>query len=31
MMANFNLGQDVVNKRERKLAAAHQVAKFYPL
>ena len=30
-MANLNiLGQDVANKRERKLKAAHIVAKCYP-
>ena len=31
IMENHNLGQDVDNKRERKLAAAHIVAKFHPL
>ena len=30
-MANLNLGQDVANKRERKLTTAHIVAKSYPL
>ena len=30
-MASLNLGQDVANKRERKLTAAHVVAKSYPL
>ena len=28
-MANLNLGQDVANKEERKLTAAHIVAKSY--
>ena len=31
IMANLNLGQDVANKRERKLIVAHIVAKSYPL
>ena len=30
-MTNLNLGQDVAIKIERKYAAAHMVAKFYPL
>ena len=30
-MANLNLGQDVANKRERKLTIAHVVAISYPL
>ena len=30
-MANLDLGQDVANKRERKLTAAHKVAKLYSL
>ena len=30
-MASLNLGQDVANKIERKLTAAHIVAKSYPL
>ena len=29
-MANLNSGQDVANKRERKLSAAHIVAKSDP-
>ena len=31
IMANFNLSQDVANKREIKQTAAYKVAKFYPL
>ena len=31
IMANLNLDQVVANKRERKLTAAHIVAKSYPL
>ena len=31
IMANLKLGQDVANKRERKLTAPHIVAKSYPL
>ena len=30
-MEDVNLGQDVANKRERKLTAPHIVAKSYPL
>ena len=30
-MASLKLGQDVANKRERKLTAADIVAKSYPL
>ena len=30
-MASPNLGEDVADKRERKLTAAHIVAKFYTL
>ena len=30
-VANFNLGQDVANKRERKQTAAHIVARSYSL
>ena len=30
-MANLNLTQDVINKRERKQTAAHIVAKSFPL
>ena len=30
-MASLNFGQDVANKRERKLTAAHIAAKSYPL
>ena len=30
-MAILNLGQDVANKRERKVTVAHVVAKSYPL
>ena len=30
-MANLNLGQDVANKRERKMTIAHIVSKSHPL
>ena len=30
-MSNLNVGQDVVNKRERKYTAAHIVTKSHPL
>ena len=31
IMANLNLGQNMANKRENKLTAAHIVAQPYPL
>ena len=30
-MANFNIGKDVANKRERKQTAVHIAAEYYPL